>query len=131
MTPLDASDDVAVAGVQFKLDGGNLGTEDTSAPYTVSWNTTTATNGVHVLTAQARDAAGNRGDAPEVVVTVSNAQPSPTGLVAAYGFAEGTGLVTADSSGNGNTGSISGATCDPSFTARDWGWTSREARCRP
>ena len=31
-----------MAGVQFTLDGANLGAEDTSAPYSVSWNTTTA-----------------------------------------------------------------------------------------
>src|SRR5437016_4934097 len=51
-----ASDNVGVIGVQFKLDGNNLGSEDTSAPYSVSWNTTTATNGAHSLTAVARDA---------------------------------------------------------------------------
>src|SRR2546427_5863035 len=54
-----ASDNVGVAGVQFKLDGANLGAEDTASPYSVSWNTTTATNGSHTLTAVARDAAGN------------------------------------------------------------------------
>ena len=36
-----ATDNVGVAGVQFKLDGTNLGAEDTSSPYSVSWNTTT------------------------------------------------------------------------------------------
>ena len=40
----NASDNVGVAGVQFYLDGALLGTEDTTAPYSVSWNTTTATN---------------------------------------------------------------------------------------
>src|SRR3989344_4707522 len=39
----NASDNVAVSGVQFKLDGANLGTEDTTSPYSVSWDTTTAT----------------------------------------------------------------------------------------
>src|SRR6185295_2123415 len=42
-----ASDNVGgtgVAGVQFKLDGANLGAEDTSAPYSVSWDTTAASN---------------------------------------------------------------------------------------
>ena len=34
---------MGVVGVQFKLDGANLGAEDTAAPYSVSWNTTTAT----------------------------------------------------------------------------------------
>src|SRR5213076_1652621 len=54
-----ASDNVGVAGVQFKLDGANLGGEDTSSPYSVSWNTAGASNGSHTLTARARDAAGN------------------------------------------------------------------------
>ena len=55
----DATDNVGVAGVQFRLDGVNLGAEDTTAPYSVSWNTTTASNGAHALTAIARDAVGN------------------------------------------------------------------------
>jgi len=62
-----------VVGVQFKLDGANLGAEDTSAPYSASWNTTAATNGSHALTAVARDAAGNVTTAAAVTVTVSNA----------------------------------------------------------
>jgi hypothetical protein len=67
-----ASDNVGVAGVQFKLDGANLGAEDTSSPYTVSWNTTTASGGLHTLTAVARDAAGNSATSASVAVTVSN-----------------------------------------------------------
>src|SRR5213079_2018920 len=55
----DASDNVGVAGVQFRLDGANLGAEDTSAPYSVAWDTTVAASGQHSLTAVARDAAGN------------------------------------------------------------------------
>ena len=38
--------------MQF-LDGVNLGAEDTTAPYSVSWNTLTATNGTYTLTARA------------------------------------------------------------------------------
>ncbi len=34
-----ASDNVAVAGVQFRVDGVNVGSEVTSAPYAVLWNT--------------------------------------------------------------------------------------------
>jgi len=55
----NASDNVGVTSVQFRLDGANLGAEDTAAPYAVSWNTTTVANGSHSLTATARDAAGN------------------------------------------------------------------------
>ena len=73
-----ASDNVGVAGVQFKLDGANLGAEDTSSPYGVSWNTTTVANGSHSLTAAARDAAGNSTTSATVTVTVSNAPPSDT-----------------------------------------------------
>src|SRR5262249_27577767 len=56
----NASDNVGVVGVQFKLDDVvNLGAEDTASPYSVTWNTVSATNGNHTLTAVARDAAGN------------------------------------------------------------------------
>jgi len=45
---------LTVAGVQFKLDGANLGGEDTSSPYSVSWNTTGSSNASHTLTAVPR-----------------------------------------------------------------------------
>src|SRR5207253_5771843 len=54
-----AADNVGVVGVQFKLDGANLGAEVTAAPYAVTWDTKAAPNGTHALTAVARDAAGN------------------------------------------------------------------------
>ena len=44
-----AADAVGVAGVQFLLDGAPVGAEDTTSPYSVSWNTTTAANGAHTL----------------------------------------------------------------------------------
>src|SRR5438046_2635804 len=69
---------VLVGGVQFKLDGANLGTEDKPPPYGVSWNTTPVANGSHSLTAAARDAAGNRTTSATVTVTVSNAPPPDT-----------------------------------------------------
>ena len=43
-----------------------------ASPYGVSWNTTTATNGTHTLTARARDAAGNTTTSTTVTVTVDN-----------------------------------------------------------
>ncbi len=69
-----ASDNAGVAGVQFRLDGADLGAEVTAAPYTTQWNTATAANGAHVLTAIARDEAGNTATAAEVSVTVANIQ---------------------------------------------------------
>ena len=105
-----ASDNVGVAGVQFRIDGTPFGTEDTSAPYSASWNTTTVANGAHVVTAVARDAAGNQQVSAEVNVTVSNSSTTPLGLVAAFNFNEGAGTTVTDKSGTGNNGTISGAT---------------------
>jgi hypothetical protein len=68
----NASDNVGVVGVQFQCDGANLGSEVMSAPFTLSWPTTTATNGTHTLTAIARDAAGNIRASAAITVTVNN-----------------------------------------------------------
>jgi len=76
----NASDNIGVVGVQFKLDGANLGSEDLTAPYSTTWNTTTAANGSHTLSAVARDAAGNQATASVVTINVSNTTtPSSTG----------------------------------------------------
>jgi PKD repeat protein len=104
-----ASDDVGVASVRFRVDGVDVGVEDTQAPYSVSWNTVAASNGSHTLTALAQDAAGNPTTSAPVSVTVDN-PPQPSGLVAAYAFDEASGTTVADASGNANTGTISGAT---------------------
>jgi outer membrane protein assembly factor BamB len=72
-----ASDNVGVAGVQFAVDGINVGAEDTTAPYSVQWDTTTATAGSHTITATARDAAGNRTTSAGVQVTVDNSTTPP------------------------------------------------------
>lgn len=67
-----ASDDVGVVGVQFFLDGSPLGTELTFKPYLRSWDTTSASNSSHTLTARARDAAGNIASSAPITVIVSN-----------------------------------------------------------
>ena len=95
-----ASDDVGVAGVQFLLDGNALGTEDTTSPYGVVWDTTTATNGPHSLTARARDAAGNSRTSTVSSVIVDNSVPPPNALLAGYAFEEGAGTSAADASGH-------------------------------
>jgi hypothetical protein len=70
-----AGDDVGVASVQFTLDGAALGAVDTTAPYGMLWDSTTAANGTHLIGAVARDAAGNTTVATAVSVLVSNAAP--------------------------------------------------------
>lgn len=73
----NASDNVGVLGVQFRLNGANLGAEDTSAPYSISWDTNTVSNGVHSLTAVARDPSGNSTTSSAVNVTVNNPDITP------------------------------------------------------
>jgi len=72
-----ASDAVGVVGVQIKLDGTPLGAEIAVSPYSISWDTATAANGAHSLTAVARDAAGNSATSTAVNVTVTNADTVP------------------------------------------------------
>ena len=67
-----ASDNVGVAGVQFTLDGKNLGPELTAAPYTWTWDTTTVANGPHMVGARARDAAGNKTTALAGAAIITN-----------------------------------------------------------
>ena len=99
-----ASDDVGVVGVQFLLDGQNLGTEDANAPYSTNWASTTAADGSHTLQAQARDSAGHVTTSSPVAVTVANGQS--TGLAAAWSFDQASGSTATDSSGNGNTATL-------------------------
>jgi subtilisin family serine protease len=66
-----ASDNVAVAKVDFFVDGALVGT-DTSSPYSISWNSTTVANGSHSFTARATDTAGNATTSAAVTATVSN-----------------------------------------------------------
>ena len=54
---------VGIAGVQFTLDGVNLGPNLTTAPYSLSWNTATVPNACHLITAVATDTLGNEGSA--------------------------------------------------------------------
>ncbi len=106
-----ASDNVGVVGVQFLLGGVPLGAEDTVAPYSITWNSTSVANGgPYQLSARARDAA-NSTTATAVSVTVNNTN---LGLVAAYGFNEGTGTALLDQTGTGHTGTIAG----PTWTAQ-------------
>jgi hypothetical protein len=64
-----ASDNHAVAGVQFKLDGVPLQLEDTTAPYSIVWDANLL-SGSHDLTAVARDPATNSTTSATVTVKV-------------------------------------------------------------
>lgn len=93
---VSATDNVGVTGVSFLLDGALFGSEDASAPYTQIWNSTTASEGAHVIKARARDAAGNVTESAAVTVTVKNI-PDPVRFVvgADYGRTANTDKVLA------------------------------------
>jgi hypothetical protein len=126
-----ASDNVGVTSVQFLLDSANLGSPLAASPYAASWNTTSTSNGTHTLTAQARDAAGNVGNAVAVSVTVTNststalqdfqtrcAQP---GVVVCQGFDDPAVFTPAKWPASGlypaNDNVTYGGTLDPTITA--------------
>ena len=67
-----ASDNVGVSRVDFLIDSVVKGS-DSSSPYSISFDSTTLTNGSHSLVARAYDAAGNSGASSAVSFTVSNA----------------------------------------------------------
>ena len=92
-----------MAGVQFFVDGNSLGAEDTTAPFSVSWNTTTVENGLHILSAQARNAAGATFVSFDTPVNVTNDRTPPT--------------VSITSPGNG--GIVTGSKVTVSATAAD------------
>jgi hypothetical protein len=81
---VNASDNIGVTSVQFLLDGADLGSEVTTAPYSVGWDTSTAKAGVHILSAIAKDAAGNSATATTVSITtfLDNLPPAITAVAA-------------------------------------------------
>jgi glucose/arabinose dehydrogenase len=71
----NASDNVGVVGVQFKINGTNTGAEDTLSPFSITWDTSALSAGTYTITAVARDAAGNTTTSSGVTVTVAAALP--------------------------------------------------------
>jgi hypothetical protein len=67
----DAADNTAVDHVDFLVDGNVVGT-DTSAPYTLAWNSGSVADGSHAITSRAVDSAGNATTSAAVSVSVAN-----------------------------------------------------------
>jgi hypothetical protein len=68
-----ATASAGLASVQFRVDAVDLGNAVTASPYSISWNTTSATDASHTLTAIVTDALGKTATSSAVAVTVSNA----------------------------------------------------------
>ena len=94
-----ATDDVGVTKVEFYAGSTLLGT-DTTAPYSLNWNTATIGNGTYSLTSKAYDAAGNSAASAAVSVRVNNmggSCSSASQLLTNPGFESGASGWTASS----------------------------------
>jgi Bacterial Ig domain/Periplasmic copper-binding protein (NosD) len=75
----NATASVALASVQFQIDGSNIGGPVAGAPYQVNLDTTALSNSSHTLTAIATDTAGNTGKASITIVVNNTVSPPPAG----------------------------------------------------
>ena len=79
LTATATDSDSTVSFVQFQVDGVNTGGQLTTAPYSLSLDTTTLSNATHTLTAIAQDPSANQGTSARVSITVSNTAGSGMG----------------------------------------------------
>jgi peptidoglycan/xylan/chitin deacetylase (PgdA/CDA1 family) len=91
-----AADAKAVSSVQFKVDGNNIGTADTTSPYSVSWDSTSVANGTHTVTAVATNSSNLTTTSSSVTITVSNVVAAATNLLANPSFENSTNGTTPD-----------------------------------
>ncbi|HEU5153827.1 MAG TPA: sulfatase-like hydrolase/transferase [Gemmatimonadales bacterium] len=77
----DATDDGQVADVQFQVDSHNIGPAVLTPPYELVLDSYTLSNGIHLLTAIARDTAGNSATSAEVSIQVNNPLPQNVVLI--------------------------------------------------
>jgi hypothetical protein len=92
-----ATDDTSVSSVAFSVDGQQLSGPVTSSgsQYSISWDTTKATNGNHTINVVATDSAGLTNAPVTVTVSVSNPPPVMACFVVdATAFKHGPGPVT-------------------------------------
>ena len=90
-----ASDNVAVTGVEFQIDGVTLGAVATSAPYGVTVDTSLYTSGQHVLRARAGDAAGNVSAWSTALVQFGGSVSQPSGFTRNEAWVAGLSSATA------------------------------------
>lgn len=90
-----ASDNVAVASVEFQLDGVALGAALTVPPYNVNVDTTAHASGQHVLRARAADAAGNQSPWAERTLQFGGTRTQPAGITRNESWVTGLSSATA------------------------------------
>ena len=106
-----STDNVGVTGYRVERCQGSgcSGFAQIATPAGTTFSDTTAQASTsYSYRVRAVDAAANPSDYSNTASATTPA--APTGLMAAYGFNEGLGTAAVDSSGNGNNGTITGAT---------------------
>jgi hypothetical protein len=92
-----ASDNIGISSVQFQVNGSDIGERVTSAPFTLDWDTSHSEDGAYILTAVARDAAGNQTISEAVTVEVDNLPTTYTLTTVRSG--SGVGIITSSPAG--------------------------------
>lgn len=91
-----ATDNIAVTGVEFQVDGAPVvGGTLNSAPYTYLLDTTAYASGQHVVRARARDAAGNFSAWASATVQFGGSRTEPAGFTRNESWATGLTKATA------------------------------------
>jgi thermitase len=101
-----ASDNVGVVSVSLSVDGTLLA-NDSTAPYAFYWDSSKVSNGSHLLTATARDAAGNAASAQLSVTTdnpVPDTSPPTVSIISPTAGATVSGTITVQVSAGDNVG---------------------------
>ncbi|MEO8592805.1 MAG: Ig-like domain-containing protein [Candidatus Solibacter sp.] len=96
-----------MSSVQFQLDGNNLGSTVPGAgpTYSTSWNTISASNGSHTLTAIATDSLNRQATSAGVTITVNNVTPPAVSITSpvAGGTVQNSVILSANATATGAT----------------------------
>jgi hypothetical protein len=130
-----ASDNAGVTGVEFRVRGSVIGT-DTSAPYSMQFDTSTVADGSATIRATAADARGNVGIA-ESTITIDNTAPTlgvtgPNGQTFGPGSTQSWTISSSDTNGVGSTQcSLVPTGAPPSFGACSGGSAGHSVTGKP
>ncbi|HUO55839.1 MAG TPA: Ig-like domain-containing protein [Candidatus Paceibacterota bacterium] len=105
----NASDNVAVAGVTFYLNGVKIDSEITSTPYMTTYDTTATSTGTYSAFAVARDTSSNYATSTSVSFTIDNTGPTVSVTAPTSSESTSTTVTLAASASDANT-SVQGVT---------------------
>ncbi len=118
-----ASDDVSVSGVKFYVDGVFVESEDTSSPYSITWDTTATSSATHSVVVVARDSSTNYATSSSVSFIIDNSAPIFSSLSASASASTSTITWTTDDSSSSLV--VFGATTSYGSTTAEQDTSSR------